>query len=279
MTGKPEASLLVAACEQIQFLRRTLLGLVRQSFGDFETIICEDGSDPGVRKLAEGFGSRLPGGISHVWQEDEGFRKCRILNEGICRSSSDYLIFLDADCIPHARFVEGHISERERGRFLAGRRVMLGAGMTAGLADDYVSNGHLDRLWMTGTPKALSGKLRHYGAGVFFPKWLNSLVAGGNIHITGCNFSCWKSDMQAINGFNEDFVTPGGGEDTDIERRFLLSGLNSRSVKHRAVCYHQYHAAASRSASSKLYRRLAGEGEIQCARGLNLHKSKWSRTA
>jgi hypothetical protein len=41
-------------------------------------------------------------------------------------------------------------------------------------------------------------------------------------HLVGCNFSCFKSDLEKINGFDEDFSMPTTGEDTDIERRMRL---------------------------------------------------------
>jgi len=47
--------------------------------------------------------------IIHVWQEDEGFQKSRILNKAILACTSDYILMSDGDCIPKSDFVEQHI--------------------------------------------------------------------------------------------------------------------------------------------------------------------------
>jgi glycosyltransferase involved in cell wall biosynthesis len=44
--------------------------------------------------------------IQHVWQEDDGFQKCRVMNKAIVASRGEYLIFTDGDCIPHPDFDE-----------------------------------------------------------------------------------------------------------------------------------------------------------------------------
>ena len=53
-----------------------------------------------VRELQELLKHRFP--IKHIWQEDIGFRKPRILNETVRQSSGDYLIFIDGDCMAQA---------------------------------------------------------------------------------------------------------------------------------------------------------------------------------
>ena len=87
--------------------------------------------------------------------------------------------------------------------------------------------------------------------------------------LLGCNFSCWKADLERINGFDEEFTTPGGGEDTDVERRFALADVRPLSVKHRAICYHQWHPLVPRGpAGAELCRRRAAEGRATCPHGL-----------
>jgi len=42
-----------------------------------------------------------------------------------------------------------------------------------------------------------------------------------------------KSDLIAINGFDEDYIAPGGGEDSDIEWRLqALGSVQFYSMKH-----------------------------------------------
>jgi glycosyltransferase involved in cell wall biosynthesis len=264
----PRATLLIASYRHPQFLFRTLLGLTRQTVRDFEIIVCEDGSDPHVADTIARFESRYALRVSHLTQEDRGFRKCRILNAGIRHSRADYLVFLDGDCIPHRRFLEGHLRAREAARFLAGRRVELGAKFTARLADEDILSGRLDRLLAFGLTATLRGEIRHLEAAIYIPWRLGRLLQLKRVRMLGCNFSCWKADMFAINGFNEDFETPGYGEDGDIRRRFERYGLTGLSVKNLAICFHHYHPRVPRSPAPEWHQRLRQGQQIRCERGL-----------
>jgi hypothetical protein len=59
--------------------------------------------------------------------------------------------------------------------------------------------------------------------------------------LLGCNFSAMKSDLLAVNGFDERYEKPTIGEDSDIQFRFELLGKNIISINHIAVQYHLYH--------------------------------------
>ena len=56
-----------------------------------------------------------------------------------------------------------------------------------------------------------------------------------------CNFSCYKSALEKINGFNEDYVLPAIGEDIDLTWRFEGMGYHLYSLRNFAVQYHLYH--------------------------------------
>lgn len=267
--SKIEASLMVAVYKRPDFLRRTLVALSHQSLMSFEIIICDDGSGEEISELLEEFRCRFSNGIVHVHHEDFGFRKCKILNMGILRAQSDYLVFLDADCMPHRLFMEEHVCQKERGVFLTGRRVELSQSMTETLDESVIVSGPLENIWFTGLPDAIRGNMRHLEYGLRIPGWLRLKCDNGNTSLLGCNFSCWKEDLYRINGFNEDFITASGGEDTDIERRFRMIGLKSKSVKHSALCYHQYHPlVAGREQSDDMCRQLKDAGQVECKHGL-----------
>ncbi len=241
-----KASILIAAYEHVDFLRRTLLAFSMQTSGDFEIIVCDDGSGPGVGQALSEFRSSFSGRVLHCRHEKNGFRKCAILNEGIIRSAANYLIFADADCIPHSAFVEQHLAFRESGCYLVGRRVQLAEELTAQLTDRWITKRRLERLWTTMLQRAIRGELRNMEEAIFLPGWRRLRRSTTVAPLQGCNFSCWKPDMFRINGFNEDFTSAGGGEDDDIERRFQNIGLRARSVRNAAICYHQYHPLVPR---------------------------------
>jgi glycosyltransferase involved in cell wall biosynthesis len=267
------ASILVATYEHPDFLRRTLLGFSRQTVQNFELIVCDDGSGPEIERVISGFLPRFSGRLTHCKHAKSGFRKCRILNEGILKTRTDYLVFIDADCIPHSRFMEEHLLCRASETYLVGRRVQLGEKLTAQLADDDVASGRLESVWWTLLPWLLRGQIRHMEAGIYLSSDSQTNGSPKAPPLKGCNFSCWKSDMTKINGFNEDFVAPGGGEDDDIDRRLRLIGLRGKSVKNAAICYHQYHKLVPRGATGgELCRLLAEQGIAICERGLRQHR-------
>ena len=60
-------------------------------------------------------------------------------------------------------------------------------------------------------------------------------------YILGCNYSISKSDLLKVNGFDERFVYPGTGEDTDLEARLSRIGVYSISKKQLVTIFHYYH--------------------------------------
>ena len=52
---------------------------------------------------------------SSLIQSNVGFKKSIILNEAVAKSTGDYLIFLDGDCIPFPDFLYQHRLLRENG--------------------------------------------------------------------------------------------------------------------------------------------------------------------
>jgi len=262
---------LVATYNHADFVRRTLLGLSRQSASGFELIVCDDGSRPELSATVAGVCGERGLSFRFLTQADKGFRKCRILNEGLRAAATDYVIFLDADCIPHRDFVAGHLARRRPGACLAGRRMMMGAALTEAVTDAWILGGRLDRMpWRLAFGRR--GAARHIEAGLRLPGVLAGILDGGRPALKGCNFSCWKRDLERINGFEESFVTPGGGEDDDVERRLALAGVAMRSVKHSAVCFHQYHPIVPRgTAGLALCRDLAGRGNVEAVNGLREH--------
>src|SRR5215472_13083917 len=88
-------SVVLSTYENPHGLSLALAGLERQTRRDFELIVADDGSGEATRRTIERFARKAPFAVFHVWQEDAGFRKCKILNAAIERAGGDYLVFLD----------------------------------------------------------------------------------------------------------------------------------------------------------------------------------------
>src|SRR4051794_24249197 len=91
-----------------QRLTAAMTGYAAQSHREFELVVADDGSSAETRAVVEKFAERLQRPIKHLWHEDRGFRKCRILNQAILSTNAEYCIFSDGDCVPRADFIATH---------------------------------------------------------------------------------------------------------------------------------------------------------------------------
>lgn len=235
-----KASVIVSVYRDHAALQCIYEALTLQTEKNFELIISEDGESTEILNCVNNFGNQIT--VRHLTQEDIGFRKNRALNRATIAANSDYLIFIDGDCIPHPRFVEGHLREASKSKICAGRRVELGEGLSVRLKKEpkFVSAlctnfGMAGSLFMDSYVRAKNPE-----AGFYWPS-LQVFMRGRELSLVGCNFSCSREALEKINGFNEDFQSPGLGEDSDIEWRFIRAGFSMKNVKFVTPLFHLYH--------------------------------------
>src|ERR1044071_2754172 len=138
-------------------LARVLAGYARQTYARFEVVIADDGSGEETRRCIEHARREWQPDIRHVWHDDDGFRKCKILNRAIQETNAEYLIFSDGDCIPHPEFVAGHLALARPGRFVSGGCVRLGEQATRAIQPIDVLEGRVfDVPWLLA-----NGETRH----------------------------------------------------------------------------------------------------------------------
>ncbi len=70
--------------------------------------MADDGSGAATARLIETRKAAVGHRLTHVWQEDHGFRAAEIRNRAILASRGAYCIFLDGDCIVRLDFVAIH---------------------------------------------------------------------------------------------------------------------------------------------------------------------------
>ena len=75
----------------------------------FEVIIADDGSTSETLEMLERLKKEVFYPIIHVWHEDDGFQKTKILNKAIEKCSTPYIVMSDGDCIPRKDFIEQHV--------------------------------------------------------------------------------------------------------------------------------------------------------------------------
>jgi len=239
-THSLKASFIIAVYKDIEALHCILTALKNQSEKNFEVIVTEDGES---NEMAEYFSKHhdiLPD-LHHLTQTDNGWRKTAAVNRAINSAKSDYLIFTDGDCVPRFNLIDSHVENKQKNKICTARRVNLGPIISKLIRA--VSNRIKileNRFFYTLLAPFLHfDKIRDYEVG-FAAKWLHRVSANRYLGIMGCNFSCYKSDMLKINGYNEDL--PGaGGEDDDLEWRFNGMGIVTKSIKFITPVYHLYH--------------------------------------
>ena len=272
MNSMPAASLLVSTFEQPRHLELVLTALRRQSSLTFELLVCDDGSGPATREVMQRMESTLPFPVRHLWQEHQGFRKCRILNRAVRESKGDLLIFLDGDCVPHRHFVEDHQVFYREGHYSAGRRVELGEKVSASLTPEKIEAGFLDgphfellkSAWIDRETQQVQRSLR-----ITQPRLRDWLGFNRVADLKGCNYSVARKDLIAINGFDEAYEGYGR-EDTDVELRLQHLGLKIRSLKGVALQFHVWHPRREFTpANDALLEEVKAHRRVRCERGLS----------
>ena len=263
-------SLIIAVYNKPELLRWHFAALARQSFKDFDVVIADDGSGPEIVKVVDEARRDLSFPITHVWHEDIGWRKNTVLNKAIGASKGSWLVFVDADCLPSERFLEDHARERRPRAVLLGRRVETSERWAKSLTLEKISTGAFERYgaaeWMDG----LRGRSLRVEDGIRIPSVLLRRLLLRNVRgMLGSNFSVSRADMEAINGFDEEYDGPGCGEDSDIQFRLSLNGVLGQSMRNLAVQYHVWHPRTRVSdACWDRFQRVKEEGRARCRQGL-----------
>jgi GT2 family glycosyltransferase len=236
-----KASLIISIYNNIRFLKVILDSLRFQTEKDFEIIIAEDGQNSAVSEFINHYPFEQP--YQHLTQKDEGWRKNKAMNIAIKAAKTDWLIFIDGDCVLHERFIEMHLRYAHEDFILAGKRVKLDEASSEFLMKD-IANIRLLKRQLVRKLFFGKGKIRNIEEGIFispdsFLAFIPNLRKLNNLK--GCNMSFSKKAIYTINGFDEDYILPAIGEDFDLTWRFQAAGFQYKSVRNLAVQYHLYH--------------------------------------
>ena len=255
-----KASVILSTYNSTEWLEKVLVGFSVQTEKDFELIIADDGSGEETRLLIEQYQKTLPFPVVHVWQEDVGFQKSRILNKAIVASQSDYLIFTDGDCIPRKDFVEIHAKYAQKGRFLSGGYCKLSMKLSKEIAkDDILSGRCFDLKWLKSIDKLNLSNALKIGANDLSANILD-FISPTNASFNNCNSSGFREDMIAINGYDERMKY--GGPDREFGERLENNGIKGKQIRHKAIVLHLDHPRGYKTPES-LAANLAIRKEVK----------------
>ena len=274
-------TIIVPTYNRPQALMLCLRSLAMQSLLPDEIMIADDGSGQEtrdtIRRLTEELKGSFP--IRHIWQEDIGFRKPKILNEAVRQSTGDYLIFIDGDCMAHRQFVLSHVKFSAPYSILSGKRVDIGRDLTEKL----LKRGHAIvslrpvLVWDALFGRAIRSRkveeaIRIENGMLRRALHRDRITDDG---VWGCNFSLYKELFYAINGCDEEFLD-GSIEDNDLGIRVLNQGKKIRSVRNYANIFHLWHKSSWSFENEKyqhnlaIMRRRIENREKQCRNGIRV---------
>lgn len=263
-------SVIVTTYNRPDALRAVLDGLAAQVDRSFEVIVADDGSTEATAELVKEAASAVPAALTHVWQDDNGFRAGAARNRAAERAAGEYLIFLDGDCVPRPSFVARHRALAEPGWMVAGNRVLLSESYTQRALRERIPlhllsqrdferakrRGHVNRTLPLLTLPL--GPLRKVAAS----RWQR---------VRTCNLGLWASDFRRAGGFDEAFEG-WGFEDSDLAVRLLNAGVRRKEGGFATGVLHLWHREHDRRHEGRNWERLQqriASGETRAERGLN----------
>ena len=234
-----DTSIIISTYNSPEWLEKVLHGYNNQTYRHFEIVIADDGSQQDTLDLIQQMQSKVYYNIIHVWHEDNGFQKSKILNKAIVKCATPYIIMSDGDCIPRTDFVEQHVKFRERGYFLSGGYFMLNMEASQAITTKDVYEGNCFNIsWLKERrikASLKSNKLTSSG----FTSWLFNNLTPTKASWNGHNSSGWKDDILAVNGFDQRMQY--GGQDRELGERLINFGIKSKQIRYSAICVHLDH--------------------------------------
>ncbi|MDF1628627.1 MAG: glycosyltransferase family 2 protein [Alcanivoracaceae bacterium] len=221
------------------WLEKVLWGYSNQQHKDFEIVIGDDGSREDTRETIDRMRQQTGLTIKHVWQEDDGFRKCRILNKAILQADAPYLVFTDGDCIPRADFLAVHAAEARPKHYLSGGYHKLPMSTSETISKEDILSGRCFELkWLKAHGLKASYKNSKLTATPARARIFNTLTPT-KCNFKGSNGSAWLKDVMQINGFDERM--PWGGLDREFGVRLINAGVKPKHVRYNAIVVHLDH--------------------------------------
>ncbi|MFT5219457.1 MAG: glycosyltransferase involved in cell wall biosynthesis [Gammaproteobacteria bacterium] len=234
-----QVSVIFTTYNHPNWLEKTLWGFSCQSFRDFEIIVADDGSTADTKAVVEKVRTQTDIPIKHIWQEDDGFQKCKILNKAIVESQGNYLIFTDGDCIPHPDFVKNHVELSAENTLLSGGYFKLPLELSRKITrQDILVGNSTNPSWLRKNGLPFTLKISKLYSHPIIGAILDALTftrATWNGH----SASTWKKYVLQTNGFDERMQY--GGQDREFGERLVNMGLRTKQVRYRCSCVHLDH--------------------------------------
>ncbi len=265
MRRRPTTAVIVNTYNWPWALERVLAGLNRQTDGEFEVVVGDDGSAPATKEMIDAFRPRARFPLQHVWQEDLGFRQPVAVNRAVLHTDAQLLCFLDQDTVPAASWIELYRECHRPGEFMAGGYCRLTQEETQAITLATIADGSFERLMN-------AERLRHVRSYHRANTWSRLLGMQNRPRLLGLNFAASRDLYVRVNGF-DNWYTGWGKNDSDLRTRMRRSGAVGRSLWNRSFAFHLWHPVhptkENKEKNQARYDRVrAGELPWRCEDGL-----------
>ena len=259
---------MVSTYEHMSALTLVLDSLAEQTYRHFEVVVADDGSRSQTRQLVERVAGEDRLSLKHVWHEDRGYRLAAIRNRAIAALDTEYLVFIDGDCVARPDFLARHAHLAERGWFVRGSRIHLKRALTEQALTGNLEVHHWSNLRWLG--QRLRRRMDRFTPLLSVPLGrLRKISPHEWDGAKGCNLAVWREDALAVNGFDESY-RGWGAEDNDFVVRLMKRGIYRKDGRYAVPVIHLWHPQRPREAGNyeRFEKRVRSpEGWIE--RGVN----------
>lgn len=232
-----KVSVIICFYDRIGLLPACLDSLRASSRELHEVVVADDGSNEEVVRSLQALLKNYDFPVVHAWHPRHGSRRSATRNNGIRQATGDYLVFLDADFALLPDAIHNHVTAARPGYFAAGRCKYTTEEQCRRILAEGASPSLLESIYNALPEESVEKEHRRFIRYSLLRRL--HLVSPKKITFGG-HFSAFKKDIEAVNGYDENFVG-WGGEDMDFSWRMVRAGFRGTSVIKTARVLHLWH--------------------------------------
>jgi hypothetical protein len=195
----------------------------------------------------------------------QGYRVALCRNDGVRASRGRYILFSDGDCIFPRDHLATHLRKRRPNTVMVGNCYRLDEQADAEIDRKVIESGDFDSY--------VTSSERHRLYRLWLKNWWYAMIGHATKpKLNASDFGIWRTDFEAVNGFDEGFVG-WGCEDDDLGKRLRRAGVRLETILRETRVYHLWHPLDPTHPrvwreGTNVGRLLAPNRPIRCERGL-----------
>ncbi|HUG10152.1 MAG TPA: glycosyltransferase [Opitutaceae bacterium] len=249
-------TLAICFYRDVDVLLRTLDSIAAQIRRPDEIVIADDGSDEAVGVPIAEWANKRKVSLIHAWHPKDGFRQSEMRNKAAFVATSEFVSFIDHDCLLPRGFIRSHLKFANERHLQLGPRIDVMPPTTVNFRPVMlpILRGLAARR-LFGWKTAIRG---------------DKLLPAPPDVIHGCNLLAPKSMINAINGFDEDFKS-WGYEDADFVVRAWRAGHGIGLSGYGTAVFHLYHPSRADLANLSRFKASVAQSRVRCENGISKH--------